>query len=329
MRESAHLVLLLVMATAVMAQQPRIEASGNISMPKDAAQDYIAAFQRGEDFSRPLTGVIVAGQPDKHALQTLGSALAVADPEVREKIVRLLVEIGRSTDPLNQKGADVIRDQEIVALLAGPGLSKRDVGSLAAMRSLRRLVTPAGLEPFGDRFVQTLQDAPTEEAFLLVAKAKPAKDASKIEKFARSPNWKEVDAAKVARAAIGDQEVEREFLNRVTTADSAADGKALAHALASLGLIGTTESLKVVAEHLRTPLTILIPGAIERSVRVDALEALLYNFPDEPVLYPNNINNQEGYLAAEHFCSTKLGVKFTGPPPSFMKYRAFPTPLAK
>jgi hypothetical protein len=290
------------------------------------AQDYIAAFQRGEDFTPPSIGVIVDGQPDRAAIQLLGKELAVANPSVRENIIALLVDMGQRTDPLTPKGADVLRHPQIIALLAGAGLAKQDLGREAAMDALRKLVTRPDLGRFEDAFVKALDETPTEEAFLLVAKAKPKKAKELVDRLAKLPEWKEVEAAKIARAALGDNDVEDEFL---AAADAATDGKALAQALGSLALMGTPRSLKAIAERLRTPLTIHIPGAFEKSVRLNVLEALLYNFPDQPVLYPNNIIAEADYTVAEYFCIKTLGVTYTDPPPPFLTYRGYPTPLEK
>lgn len=290
------------------------------------AQDYIAAFQRGEDFTPPSIGVIVDGQPDRAAIQLLGKELAVTNPSVRENIVALLVDMGQRTDPLTPKGADVLRHPQIIALLAGAGLAKPDLGREAAMDALRKLVTRPDLARFEADLVNVLGDAPTEEAFLLVAKAKPQKAKVLVDRLSKLPEWKEVEAAKIARAALGDKDVEDEFL---AAADAATDGKALAQALGSLALMGTPRSLKAIAERLRTPLTIHIPGAFEKAVRLNVLEALLYNFPDQPVLYPNNIIAEADYTAAERFCIKTLGVTYTDPPPPFLTYRGYPTPLEK
>lgn len=308
-----------------MAQQAVCDTTKGISMPTNA-QDYIDAFRRGEDFTPPPTGVIVGGQPNGAALQLLGQELAVADPSVREKIVALLVDMGLRTDPLTPKGAEVLRHPQIIALLAGAGLAKPDLGREAAMDALRKLATQPDLARFEDAFVKALGDAPTEEAFLLVAKAKPQKAKLLVDRLAKSPEWKEVEAAKIARAALGAKDVEDEFL---AAAEAATDGNALARALGPLALMGTPRSLKAIAERLRTPLTIHIPGAFEKSVRLNVLEALLYNFPDQPVLYPNNINTEADYTAVERFCTQTLGVTYKIPPPPFLTYRGYPIPLSQ
>ncbi|HWR67812.1 MAG TPA: hypothetical protein VN416_02215 [Desulfomonilia bacterium] len=283
--------------------------------------DSIAAIRRGEDVRGLSDGLIVNGQPDAAALQALGRELATAEPEVREKIVDLLVEVGLQTDPLTPAGAEVLRDKRIIAILAGPGLVKADLGREAAMDALRKLVMQADLAPHEDAFVKALLDAPGEEAFLLVAKAKPEKGKVLVDQLARSQKWQENESARIARAALGAKDVEDAYL---AGAEAAKDGKELAEALGPLALMGTQRSLKAIAALLRTPLTILVPGAFEKSVRLNVLEALLYNYPDQPVLYPNNIVTEEDYTAAELFCTKTLGVTYTTPPPPFMTYRGFP-----
>lgn len=317
--------MLIMLACVLAAQQAAGDITKEISMPTNA-QEYIDAFRRGEDFTRPSTGVIVGGQPDGGALQLLGQELAVANPSVRENIVALLVEVGLRTDPLTPKGAEVLRHPQIIALLAGAGLAKPDLGREAAMDALRKLVTQTDLARFEDAFVKALGDAPTEEVFLLVAKAKPQKAKVLVDRLAALPEWKDMEAAKIARAALGAKDVEDEFL---AAADTAADGNALARALGPLAMMGTPRSLKAIAERLRTPLTIHIPGAFEKSVRLNVLEALLYNFPDQPVLYPNNIIHEADYTAAERFCTQTLGETYKTPPPPFLTYRGYPIPLAQ
>lgn len=294
-----------------------------------SARAAIAALERSEDVRASWPGLVVNGQPDPETVVALGDELAVAGPEMREKIVRLLVDLGRSTDALTPRGVDVIRHRHIIELLSGPGLAKPDLGREAAMDALRKLVTHADLASFGEAYVKSLESAPSEEAFLLVAKAKPLAAKPVVDRLASLPRWKPVEAARIARAALGDIAIESEFLLIANNAEAASDGKALARALGTLGLIGTAGTLKAVAERLRTPITVLVPNASEESVRLSVLGALLYNFPDHPELYPNNIITDEDYAAAERFCTTTLGVTYTKPRPPFMKYRPFPIPLPR
>lgn len=309
-----------LIAIAGLAQRAVVALTENITMPT-SAQGYIDAFQRGEAFSPPAAGLIVGGQPDAAAMQVLGAELSIASPSVRESIVRLLTDVGLRTDPLTPKGAETLRNPEIIEMLVGAGLAKPDLAREAAMEVLRKLVTQPDLAKFGDTFVKALGDAPTEEAFLLVAKAKPHNGAVVVDRLARLPEWRDSEAVKIARAALGAKEVEDEFL---AAAETATDGRGLAQALGPLALIGTPRSLKAIAMYLRTPLTIEVPNAFEKSIRLNVLEALLYNFPDQPVLYPNNIVSEADFTAAERFCTTILGVAYTSPPPPFMTYRGYP-----
>ena len=83
------------------------------------AQEYLDAFARGQDFVPPAKGVFADGRPDDEALAMLGKALEAGSPTVRENVVKLLVDMGRSTDPLTPEGADVLRHPRIIGLLAG------------------------------------------------------------------------------------------------------------------------------------------------------------------------------------------------------------------
>lgn len=292
------------------------------------AQQYIHAFERGEDFTPPAEGLLVAGAPDPAALAQFDQVLPRANPEVTENIVHLLVDLGLQLDPTRTQGTEVLRDADILArlvrIVAPPS---RGVGREAAIEALRKLVRPADLAPSGDVFTRALEYSPSDEAFLLVAKAKPASAVSIVQQLRQAPGWTDDESAKIAAAALGDISLERAFLARLEQAEAASDGHAFADALGPLSLIGTNTALVAVAERLRTPLSIRIPGAFTKSMRLNVLEALLYNFPEEAVLYPNNIITEGDYTAAEVFCTKTLGVTYSTPPPPFMTFLGEPIPM--
>lgn len=290
------------------------------------AQEYVAAFRRGERFAPPAAGLFSNSQPDAVALQTLAKALVEEPGPVRAEVVALLVDMSEQTDPLTPKGAEVVRNPQIIALLVNEGLAKPDAGREAAMDALRKLATYDVLSKSADAFSKALETNPTDDAFLLVAKAKPKNAKAAVEKLAQNDRWKENENLKIARAALGAQSLENEFL---AAAESANDGPSLARALGPLALIGTPKCLRAVAERLRTPLTIDKKGAYIKAVRLNVLDALLYNFPDQPELYPNNIHSEEDYAAAEQFCTRTFGVMYTTPPPPFLTYRGYPIPMKK
>jgi hypothetical protein len=314
------------MVFALFAQETSCQKSKRKTMSK-SAEEYIAAFKRGENFSPPAKGVFVNGRPDASAVKVLGDELPNANPNVRENIVKLLAEMARSSDPLTPQGADVIRHQPILDLLAGPGLARPDLGREAAMESLRKYALPRDLARFESQFTNALAEEPTAEAFLLVAKAKSYKAKELIERLIKLPRWQEMDAAKIALAALGSKEDEDKFIIAATAA-AAKDGPAFAEAILPLKLMGTPRSLKFIAEHLRTPLMIDIPGhgpgRSVKTARLNVLEALVYNFPDQSVLYPNNINQDSDYRNAERFCTETLGVVYKDPPPPFFKFGNIP-----
>ena len=289
------------------------------------AEEYIAAFKRGEDFRPPAKGVFINGQPDESALQVLGSELGRANADVRENVVKLLVDMAQSSDPLSRQGAEVIRHKKILELLAGPGLSKPDLGRETAMDALRKLATQSDLARFENEFTNALAEEPTAEAFLLVAKAKSSKAKELVERLIALPKWQEMEEARIARAALGSKEDEDGF---IAAATAAKDGQSFANAIGPLALMGTPVSIRFIAEHLRTPLMIEIPGhgpgRSVKTARLNVLDALVYNFPDQPVLYPNNINQDSDYRSAERFCTEILGVVYKEPPPPYFKYGNVP-----
>jgi hypothetical protein len=311
-----------VALVCVIAQQTASAQASKVPM-SESAEQYIAAFKRGEDYKSPPTGVVLNGRPDEAAVARLTKELAVAEPQVREQIVHLLVDLARRTDPLTPKGADVVRHPSIVAALAGPGLAKSDVGRNGAMDALRRLVTVSDLARYEGEIARTL-GAPSADVFLLIAKAKAMSTRERVERLSNMPEWKDVEAVRIARAALGDRGIEDKYMARMTAAEAASDGPGLAAALSKLGLIGTERCLRAIGERVRTPLIIQLKGSYDKSVRLDALEALLYNYPDEPVLYPNNIIKEEDYAAAERFCTERLGVVYRNTRPPFLTYFGHP-----
>ena len=197
------------------------------------------------------------------------------------------------------------------------------------MDALRKLVRPADLAPYGDTFSRALLEKPTDDAFLLVAKAKAMAARPVVEQLAKAPPWKDNEAARIAQAALGDRAIEAAFIQQAAEAHQAGDSKAFMQSLGPLAMIGTPTSLRALAGYLRTPLTFHIPHTLEKSLRLNVLEALLYHYPDQPVLYPNNIHSAAEYPAAERFCTEELGVTYEGPEPPFMTFRPFPVPARR
>jgi hypothetical protein len=285
------------------------------------AEQYLVEFEKGKPYVSPLVGLIVDSQPDVTALKTLERGLSVARENVRLNIVRLLVDLGLTTDPSRASGCEAIRNADVIRVLAISGLARADAARDEAIEALRSFCAQSDLAVYGEVITRTLELAPTQDAFLLVAKAKPPNAQPVVRNLFQSARWKDDEEARIAYAALGERELEDEFLKR---ADEATEGRSLSEALRTLSLIGTHRCLLALATRLRSPMTIHIVGAFEKSIRLDVLVALLYHFPYESKLNPNGINDDSDYEAAELFCTRTLGVKFTEPRPPFLTIRGYP-----
>ena len=294
--------------------------------PVPPATEYIRQFELGQTFKAPAQGLTDRSSPDPRAVQTLAEHLGSADAHTRENIVSLLANLGSQTDPLQPEGAEVVRDEGILDALTGPGLATPDAGREAAMDALRKLATVDDLRKRGDLITNALVETPTEEAFLLAAKAKPPAAKEPVEELADKDEWKGVEAVEIAKAALGDESLEAKFIEAVAEAEAAGDAEAFTRSIGTLGLIGTPRCLTEIGSRMRTPIVFEVPGAFEKSARLNVMEALLYNFPDRPILYPNNVATDADYLAVERFCETQLGVTFEQPRPEFLTYFGHPIP---
>ncbi|NSL57074.1 hypothetical protein [Uliginosibacterium aquaticum] len=290
------------------------------------ADEYIEMFRRGEDFSRPIKGLVVDCVIDKRALAVLTKELSFGNSDVREKIVGLLVEIGFMANKDYPKDF-VLRDPSIVKAISLAGFSKKDSATTDVARELRMNSTHDALKAYGDVYVEALKKSSKSEIWLLVAKAKPYQAKVVVDELASKSDPEVETEVKIAQAALGSSRLEDEFIGLAKVAADNSDGKALAEALKFLGWIGTRRSLQTVATYLRTPLTVNIGGVNIRSVRMDALEALYYNYLGQRVVHPNSIHSQEDYASAERFCKENLGVVFEGPLPPYFKNQPSPIPL--
>jgi hypothetical protein len=304
------------------------------------ADRYIEVFQRGEEFQGPSTGLVVGGKPhpasgrimqgqaEPSSLVRLADELGTGSAFVRQNIVALLVDVGLQTDPGRPDGTEALRDPRIIEILVQPGFSKRDAAREAAMEALRKLARPADLVQHAGAIARALEEKPTEDALLLVAKAKAVAAKPFVETLAPTPSWNGNVAARITLAALGDKAVEAEFVRSAAEAHTARDSQMFMDALGPLAMIGTRTSLIAIAGYLRTPLTFLVPNALEKSLRLNVLDALRYDYPDNPLFYENNIHSDREYEAAEKFCEAEFGISYGDPRPPFMTYRPFPVPLS-
>lgn len=108
-------------------------------------------------------------------------------------------------------------------------------------------------------------------------------------------------------------------------------GKDLKNALDDLSLIGTPKSLRAICPHLRSPLIFDHPytsrcnSLLREPIRMSAMTALQYAFPQRRELNWKRVHDRTDYIPAEQVCVEELGFDFTGiPEPEFLKWGCAP-----
>jgi len=276
------------------------------------AQDYIEFFRKnGKYYDKQLPGLMIGNQPDPEAMKVLGEALITDNDDVRDRIVRLLQDVAALNFPAYE-----LRTPEVIDLLVGPGFVKQDSGKSNAMELLRLHASPATLSRYGDIFLKALKEDWGGSILLLIAKAKPKGAWEEVDRLSRLPELKDEAVVRIARAALGDKEIEDEYIADAKRKEDAADAEELAKALYPLVQIGTPRTLQAVCKRMRSPLIIFPAGSkIQKSVRLEVMEALIYAFPEEyNLLYPDNVTKDEDYIRVEQFCVKATGVQYDGMP---------------
>ena len=307
------------------------------------AQSYIIAFRSGGNFkpSDSVAGILINHRVENGTLTLLTKELSSGTKEVRENIVLLLERLGLEMDAPTPDKFPIIRDQAIIRALVVGGFTKDDAAASRAATILTERCKPSDLAAFSDVYAASLQQLKGQYLYI-AAKAKTLEARPSVEKMALQPKWRDEperrEAIRIAQAALGNTQIEDEFINaaiqaaksappappnRFYNVGAAKDGTELAKRLEPLGLIGTRRSLLLVCSYLRSPLKSYVPDVSEKSVRSPALEALLYNFPDERVL--NKPRDLSGWSTTEQFCVDHLGAVFEGTTPDIPPDQAYPT----
>ena len=169
---------------------------------------------------------------------------------------------------------------------------------------------------------QSLERFPDNTTLLLVAKAKPEAALPVVKELARTPRWAKVENVQIALAALGDKAAEDRFVESFLTTQDPSQKAKLAK---SLGYIGTNSALRALASQMRTNLVVEMPRVLRRSVRLDIMAALSYNFPDKTFLYDNAVTNDSGYARVEQFCEKTFDTKWQTPRPPFLTIQGFPS----
>jgi hypothetical protein len=290
--------------------------------PERLALEQVDRFRAGQPFRGDVQGYIVAEQPDPGALYIFSQALDQEPEAVRLQVVHLLIALGREVDPLKASGGRLIRNPRIIRLLAQKGLSHVGRARDECLDALLASVPGESLRDFGPALTQSLEHFPDNSALLLVAKAKPEAALPVVKELAHSPRWAKSREVQIALAALGDKAAEDKFVEPFLTTR---DPEQKANLAKSLGYIGTDKALRALASQMRTNLVVEMPMVSRRSVRLDIMAALSYNFPDKPFLWDNSILDDSGYARVEQFCEKTFETQWQAPRPPFLTIQGFPS----
>ena len=288
------------------------------------AEKLLEEFRRGAEFSGKAGQLASNGRADRRSISVLAEALRKEPANVREQVVKVLVQLGRETDPLSQSGGQLIRDKEIVKALVSDGLAKTDAARDIALQALQWSVPGGLLEEFGGSLTESLKAAPDETLLLVIAKAKPMWARAVIERLMQHPRWSRAEETRIAKAALGDTALEKEFNQAFLGAEEPREKARLAQVL---GFIGTRAALSTLASEMRTPLVIEMPGVYFKSVRVDIVAALSYNYPELAFLWDNAIQDDSGYEKVERFCEETFGTSWKRSRPPYLTIQGLPSDI--
>ncbi|MFN2548101.1 MAG: hypothetical protein ABR567_11760 [Myxococcales bacterium] len=273
----------------------------------------------GARFEGKLTDLLGPdGRLDHAALDTLTAAIVVR----RRNALEVLVDAARRADSLYAIGGNLIRDPRVVDVLTGTALERRDAVRGDGLDALLASVPAPLLHERGEALLENLRLFPDETALTVIAKTKPEKGADVAEGIARSPAFAGTESGLVARAALGNRDVEQRLIEEFLLEKDPLEKERRARVL---GMIGTPAAQRALALELRSPLVFEIPHVLRRSVRLAVLEALRQSFPEEPSLIETQIEDDAGYERAEKFLEKALGIAYPNPRPSYLKIEGFPT----
>ncbi len=285
------------------------------------AEAVIDQYRHGGEFQPQTQGFTSGASLIPLEIETLAAALLKEPARVREQIVRLLVDLGRRADPLFSRGAAILRDPHVVTALAGPALYVNDAARDNALSLIHEFVPASGLAPHGQTLTADFEKFPSTSSFLVLAKAKPAQAKELVRKVAVTPRWKEEVSARIALAAFGDKAEEQRFSVPFASTQDPTKFSSLAQ---EMGWIGTPTTLKALADQVRTGLIFEVPNTVRRSLRLEVVGALSFNFPEEPALFRNSITSEQSYEAVEKFCQQHFGTRWSKPRPEFLADLPFP-----
>lgn len=288
----------------------------------DGVEEQIERFRKGDKILN--TDVfIINGKPDDKALESFVRALRKEKDPVRKQITRLLVNMAQKVDPLYSKGGRLVRDRQIMSILVEEGLAQHGTARGYSFDALHSFVPVELLKEHEGSIVWNVKNRPHSSGLLVIAKGKLSSAISLVEDLVRSLQWGDAENVYIARAALGHKETEKRYIDLFLSTGSPAEKARLAE---TLGFIGTPETLRALAKEMRTDLIFVLTGSYRKSVRLNIISALSFNYPDKTFLYDNAILDERGYDRVERFCEETFGIIWEKPRPEFLTIEGFPLP---
>jgi hypothetical protein len=317
------LILICVILTGAAALNCGADRGGETEVnPLGYFVEQIEKFKDGEKFRGKVSSGIAGEELTEEDIRPAAVALKYDTGHVAMQSARMLVQLGFQRDPLFQEGIRILRDELILDTLLKNGLSERGPLADYILEAVRKYTPPEHISGRGKLFLDMLESEPDQTLLLIIAKGKvagAAKILNREEIRSRCSGWEEY---RIALAAMGDEELESSYINEFM---QAGDPEKKASLAAVLGRIGTREALTALAKEVRTGLVIEMPNVMRKSVRLDIISALGYNFPDRKFLYDNAITGDEDYARVEEFCRENFGVSWDTERPDFLTVQGFPS----
>ncbi len=294
--------------------------------PEQIALLYVESFEKGIEFTAPSKGLIVNGEIAEKAISILKKHLAEGETGVRENIVELIINTCIQIS-LAKNGTEYIDDANVLNVLVYEGTQRNDTAKERIIDALRKLAKKEDLVIYHERLIHLMQEDTSDEMLLLIAKAKASNAKKILTEIALRPEWQNSKSVKIAQAALGEDRITSEYIKKAQITHNEQQIDEFIECIGTLSLIGTYDALAAISDYMRTPLIIDKVGAYKKSVRLNIMDALRYHFPDQPILYADNVHGMEDYKAVEGFCTKKFATYYNQPRPPFMTYFGYPIPI--
>lgn len=269
----------------------------------------VEAFRSGEVYQGDFRSLVV---PSEESLHVIARTLRFdPSPTIRLQLVKLLVNLAMELDR-----SHLLRHPGILAILLDDASIRDDEAYRFALDRIFTLTPPSSLLEYSRTLAFLAAEAPAPELFLVIAKAKAIHARELIVGLSKDPQWIASDERKIACAALGDLQLESDYVQRFQQTYDPQEKIDLAK---RLGWIGSRYCLKALASEMRSSITYRISHIYEASIRPEIAKAIQYCYPETELL--SHIESDEDYGKIEEFCQSEFQTQWKYPRPPFLTIR--------